>query len=81
MTTLLEAQAKLAEYKAAEALILEAQEVRLGGPGIDRWQKQAELKDVQKGISQWQRTVNTLTARASGRATFGGLTFSSPRFD
>lgn len=81
MTTLAEAQAKLAEYQAAETRILEAQEVRLGGPGIDRWEKQTELLLVQKGIANWQRTVDRLSAAASGMPTVGGLTFTSARFN
>lgn len=81
MTTLAEAQAKLAEYKAAETRILEAQEVRLGGPGIDRWEKQTELHLVQQGIANWQRTVDRLTAAAAGQPTFGGLTFTSASFN
>ena len=81
MTTLAEAQAKLAEYQAAETRILEAQEVRLGGPGIDRLEKQTELLLVQKGIANWQRTVDRLSAAASGLPTVGGLTFTSARFN
>lgn len=81
MTTLAEAQAKLAEYQAAESRILEAQEVRLGGPGIDRLEKQTELLLVQKGIANWQRTVDRLSAAASGMPTVGGLTFTSARFN
>jgi hypothetical protein len=81
MTTLTEAQAKLAEYQAAESRILEAQEVRLGGAGIDRFERQTELALVQKGVATWQRTVDRLTAAAAGQPTFGGLTFTSARFN
>jgi hypothetical protein len=81
MTTLAEAQAKLAEYQAAESRILEAQEIRLGGPGIDRWEKQTELALVQKGIAQWQRIVDRLSAATLGQPTFGGLTYTSARFN
>lgn len=81
MTTLAEAQAKLAEYKAAETLILEAQEVHLGGAGIDRRQRMTELLLVQKGIASWQRIVDRLNATAAGQPTFGGMTFTSPRFN
>lgn len=81
MTTLIEAQTKLAEYKAAETRILEAQEVRMGGAGIDRMERQTELTLVQKGISTWQREVDRLSAVASGQPTFGGLTFTSARFN
>lgn len=81
MTTLLQAQAKLAEYQAAETRILEAQEVRIGSSGVDRMERQTELALVQKGIAQWQRTVDRLGAVAAGQPTFGGLTFTSARFN
>ena len=81
MTTLAEAQAKLTEYQAAESRILQAQEVRLGGPGIDRWEKQTELSEVRKGIADWQRVVDRLSASASGKPTFAGMTFTSARFN
>lgn len=81
MTTLLEAQAKLAEYKAAETRILEAQEVRVGSAGIDRMERQTDLALVQKGIAQWQCIVDRLSAAASGKPTFGGLTYTSARFN
>ena len=81
MTTLSEAQTKLAEYQAAESRILEAQEVRLGSAGIDRMERQTELVAVQKGIALWQREVNRLSAAAAGQSTFGGLTFTSARFN
>lgn len=81
MTTLSEAQAKLAEYKAAESRILEAQEVRLGGAGIDRFESQTSLAEVRRGIAEWQRSVDRLSAVAAGLPTFSGITFSSPRFD
>lgn len=81
MITLAQAQAKLAEYKAAETLILEAQEVRLGGAGIDRSQRMTDLLPVQKGIATWQRIVDSLSAAAAGQPTFAGLTFTSARFN
>lgn len=81
MTTLSQAQAKLAEYQAAETRILEAQEVRMGGAGIDRMERQTELALVQKGIATWQRAVDRLSAAAAGQPTFGGLTFTSARFN
>lgn len=81
MTTLLEAQAKLAEYKAAETRILEAQEVRIGSGGTDRVDRQTDLAEVRKGIVEWQRIVDRLSAVASGKPTFGGLTYTSARFN
>jgi hypothetical protein len=80
MTTLAQAQAKLAEYQAAETRILEAQEVRAQSGGVDRWEKQTELALVQKGIAQWQRTVDNLTAQAAGVGNFAGLSYSRANF-
>lgn len=81
MTTLAEAQAKLAEYKAAETRILQAQEIRVSGTGVDRTDRQTDLALVQKGITHWQRIVNQLSAAAAGQPTFAGMTFSRARFD
>lgn len=80
MTTLAQAQAKLAEYQAAETRILEAQEVRAQSGGVDHWEKQTELALVQKGIAQWQRTVDMLSATAAGLSNFGGLSYSTTNF-
>jgi len=81
MTTLAQAQAKLAEYQEAETRILQAQEVRFGSGGTDRSERQTELALVQKGIAQWQRTVDRLSAAVSGQPTFGGMTYTSARFN
>lgn len=80
MTTLAQAQAKLDEYLAAESRILQAQEIRLDASGVNRVERQTELALVQKGIAQWQRIVDTLTARAQGAPSFGGLGYSSAHF-
>ncbi len=81
-TTLVEAQAKLAEYQAAESRILEAQEVRLGGPGIDRWLRFEDLQEVRAGRKEWEATVTRLqnTAAAVGQPTFGGLSYALADF-
>lgn len=81
MTTLAQAQAKLAEYQAAESRILQAQEIRIGGNGADRTDRQTDLALVQKGIAQWQRTVNQLSAAAAGQPTFAGMAYTSARFN
>ena len=39
-----------------------------GGAGIDRMERQTELALVQKGIAQWQRTVDRLGAVVSPKA-------------
>ena len=79
--TLAQAQAKLAEYLAAESAILAGKEVRLGGPGIDRWLRMEDLDKVRAGRIEWQRTVDSLSAASARTPTLGGTTFSSARFD
>lgn len=81
MTTLAQAQAKLDEYLAAESAILAGKEVRMGGPGIDRWLRLEDLGEVRKGRSEWERKVSTLGAAAAGLPTLGGITFTTARFD
>ena len=81
MTTLAEAQAKLAEYLTAESAILLGKEVRLGGPGLDRWLKLEDLGEVRKGRVEWERKVSSLSASAAGLPTLGGVTFTSARFN
>lgn len=81
MTTLAEAQAKVAEYLAAESAILLGKEVRMGGPGLDRWYRMEDIQEVIKGRQEWERRVSALSASASGLPTLGGLTFTSARFD
>jgi len=80
MTTLAQAQAKLAEYQAAESRILEAQEIRLDSGGGFSSERQTELALVQKGITQWQRMVDSLSAQAAGKPTFAGMSYSSANF-
>lgn len=79
--TLAEAQTRLAEYRAAETRALQSQEARLGGPGLDRWDKQAELDQIRKGIKECQREIDRLSNAAAGLPRFGGITFSSARFN
>lgn len=62
--TLATAQAKLAEYLAAETSVLLGQEVR-GADG--RLLKMADLAAIREGISYWSAKVETLTA-SGGRA-------------
>lgn len=81
MTTLAQAQAKLDEYLAAESAILAGKEVRMGGPGIDRWLRLEDLGEVRKGRSEWERRVSSLSASVSGAPTLGGITFTLARFD
>lgn len=81
MTTLAQAQDKLAEYQAAETRILQAQEIKFDTGGNARSERQTELALVQKGIAQWQRTVDRLSAASAGQPTFAGLTYTSARFN
>jgi hypothetical protein len=81
MTTLAEAQAKLAEYQAAETEALAAQEIRLtSAGGVDRAEMMADLRTIQRGVREWRGIVARLQAQANGQPTFGGMTFTSGRF-
>jgi hypothetical protein len=75
------AQAKVAEYTAADTAALEAQRVRLTSPsGIDRELEIASLAQIRGGITYWSGICSTLEARIAGAGTFGGRTFSSANF-
>lgn len=75
------AQAKLAEYNAAESDALQAQRLRLtSASGMDREEEMASLKQIRDGITYWSGIATSLEARIAGAATFGGGTFSSANF-
>jgi hypothetical protein len=61
--TLAQATARLQQYLDAEAAILARQEYRIG----DRSMKFADLAEVRAGIQVWDRRVQDLTSRSSGR--------------
>lgn len=61
--TLAQAEAKLAQYLAAEEAVLTGQQYELAG----RMLKRADLLAIQQGISIWNARVNELGASASGR--------------
>lgn len=80
-TQLAAAQAKLAEYSAAESAALEVQRIRLTSPsGIDREEEMANLKQIRDGITYWNGIASTLEARIAGAGTFGGRIYSSANF-
>lgn len=81
MTTLAEAQARLAEYMQAEQDCLGGQEIRLTSPnGIDRALVMPDLREIRRGITYWRGQVATLQAAASGLPTVGGMSFTSANF-
>jgi len=86
MTTPLEdAQAMLDAYIAAEKNILAGKEVRLGGPGIDRWLRLEDLQEVIKGRKEWEARVRALTNQAlppdvAALQTFGGVRYGLSNF-
>lgn len=82
--TIAQAQAKVAEYLAAETAILEGKEVRLGGQGglADRFLRLEDLQSVREGRMEWERRLASLEARQDQRLpTLGGLTYTVARFD
>jgi len=82
MTTLAQAQAKLAEYLSAESAILEGKEVRLGvaGGGVDRVWRSEDLGEIRKGRMEWEGRVAALQRGAAGVPSFGGISFSHANF-
>ncbi len=63
--TLAQAEARLAEYLAAEVKVLAGQAVSIDGTTLTR----ANLDLIQRGINIWNSRVQTLSASASrGRA-------------
>jgi len=65
--TLQQAQARLDQYLAAEAAALQNQEYKIGAGDGFRSLKRPDLAEIQKGIELWNRKVQDLSARASGR--------------
>jgi hypothetical protein len=78
---LTEAQAKVAEYMAAETAALEAQEIRLtSAGGIDRAEVMADLTQIRRGLTMWRSRLVSLQAQLNGQPTFAGMPFTSARF-
>lgn len=61
--TLAQAEAKLAEYIAAESKVLKGQKVEIDGELLQR----ANLQEIQNGIDAWDKRVKNLAAATSGR--------------
>jgi len=61
--TLAQAEAKLAEYLAAETKVLKGQSVSIDGETLTR----ANLDAIQRGIDAWDRRVKALANAAFGR--------------
>lgn len=61
--TVAQAEAKLAEYLAAETAVLGGQAYTIAGRTLTR----ANLEEIQRGVSIWNNRVITLSAAASGR--------------
>ena len=61
--TLEQAEARLAEYMAAEAKVLTKQSYRLEGRELTL----ADLDVIQAGITTWNNRVQQLSAATSGR--------------
>lgn len=60
--TLVQAEAKLTEYLAAESKILLGQQVEIDGKRLTR----ADLEKVQIGISTWEKRVQRLSRTGGG---------------
>ena len=58
------AQNRLQQYLDAEAAVLTGQRYSINGRTLDR----ANLGEIQQGIEIWNKRVQQLSARASGRS-------------
>ena len=61
--TLAQAEARLAEYMAAETAVLTAQSYEIAGRRMTR----ADLAEIRAGIDAWNARVGMLTSRVGGR--------------
>ena len=81
MATELEtAQAMVTAYQTAEQQLLLGKEVRMGGPGLDRWLRYEDLGEIRKGRLEWEAKVAKLQGATAGTPTFGGLGYSLSDF-
>lgn len=81
MATELEtAQAMVTAYIEAEKAVLLSKEVRMGGPGLDRWLRYEDLGEIRKGRKDWEAAVARLQASAAGAPQFAGLSYSVADF-
>lgn len=80
MSALEDAQAMVVAYTNAEKEILLGKEVRMGGPGLDRWLRHEDLQEVRKGRMEWEARVNSLQKISDGSPAIGGLSYSLSNF-
>lgn len=80
MSELVDAQAMVTAYTNAEKEILLGKEVRMGGPGLDRWLRHEDLQEVRKGRMEWEARVKALQGSADGAPAIGGLSYSLSNF-
>jgi hypothetical protein len=81
MTTPLEdAQTMVSAYLAAEKQLLLGKEVRMGGPGLDRWLRLEDLPEIRAGRKEWEARATALQASTSATPTFAGLRYSLADF-
>jgi len=75
-TPLEDAQAMVTAYTQAELQILAGKEVRMGGPGLDRWLRFEDLEQIRAGRKEWEAKVKSMQTAAGGAPTIGGLAYS-----
>ena len=79
-TPLEDAQQMVSLHTEAIKQLLLGKEVRMGGPGLDRWLRFEDLGEVRAGRKEWEARVKSLTQSTSGAPTFGGLSYSLADF-
>lgn len=67
----------LAKYLAAEELVLEGKEAKIG----DRSFRLEDLAQIREGRKEWEGKVAAERRAASGVNTFGGLSYGRARMD
>jgi 7-keto-8-aminopelargonate synthetase-like enzyme len=65
--TLAQAEARLADYLAAEEAVLSGQSYRLNTGSVDRMVTRADLAAIQQGITIWDQRAKQLGSSATGR--------------
>lgn len=80
MSALEDAQAMVTAYLTAEQALLLGKEVRMGGPGLDRWLRYEDLEAVRAGRIEWESRVKGLQATADAAPAIGGLGYSLANF-
>lgn len=79
-TPLEDAQLMVTLHTEAIKQLLLGKEVRMGGPGLDRWHRMEDLPALKASLKDYEARAKSLSQAASGAPTFGGLSYSLADF-